>query len=130
LQIGRLNNIGKYLSRKIRFSNWDKKETENTNRTDDDGGESEIEELVHSGKDDSPNKTDDPSTEGRRRHRGIICVGNRTTDFWIWGFILKHRGRWVKVWVIVVVDRNVLSVPDQVCQLHFSFQSSWKEIEK
>ena len=92
-----------------------------TNRTHVDGGVSEIEELVHAGKDDGSNKTDDPSTEGRRRHRGIICVGNRRTDFWIWGFIFERRGRWVKIWVIVVVDSNVLSVPDQVCQLFSSF---------
>jgi hypothetical protein len=129
--------MGKYLSRRIRFSNWDPKgrpetrgENVFTNLIDGDGGVSEIEELVHAGKDDSPNETDDPSTEGRRRHRGIICVGNRRTDFWIWGFILKHRRRWVKIWVIVVIDSNVLSVPDQVCQLLSSFQSSWKEIEK
>jgi hypothetical protein len=88
-----------------------------TNRTDGDGGVSEKEELVHARNEDSPNKTEDPSTEGRRRHRGIICVGNRTTDFWIRRFILKHRGRWVKIWVVVVVDSSVLSVPDQVCQL-------------
>jgi hypothetical protein len=35
-----------------------------TNLTDADGGESEIEDLVHAGEQDSPNKTDDPSTEG------------------------------------------------------------------
>jgi hypothetical protein len=128
--------MGKSLSRRIRFSNWDpKRETETpwgnyfTNLTDVDGGVSEKEELVHAGKDDCPNKTDDPSTDGRRRHRGIICVGNRRTDFWIWGFILKHRRRWVKIWVVIVIDSNVLSVPDQACQLPPSFQSSLKEIE-
>jgi hypothetical protein len=95
LQIGRLNSMGESLSRRIRFSNWDpcwdpKRETETpwgiffTNLDDGDGGVSEIEELVHAGNEDSPNKTDDPSTEGRRRHRGIICVGNRRTDFGIW----------------------------------------------
>jgi len=64
--------MGKYLSRRIRFSNWDpERETKTpwgkgfTNLIDVDGGESEIEELVHAGKEDSPNKTDDPSTEGR-----------------------------------------------------------------
>jgi hypothetical protein len=81
-----------------------------TNLIDGDGGVSEIEELVHAGNEDGPNKTDDPSTKGRRRHGGIVCVGNRRTDFWIWGFILKLRGRWVKIWVIVVIDSNVLSV--------------------
>ena len=81
--------MGKYLSRKNRFINWDRKrDTENAYRTGGDGGESEIEELIHARKEDSPNKTDNPSTEGRRRHRGIICVGNRRTDFWIWGLIL------------------------------------------
>jgi hypothetical protein len=129
--------MGTYLSRRIRFSNWDhERETETpcrksfTHLIDGDGGVSEIEELVHAGNEDNPNETEDPSTEGRRRHRGIICVGNRRTDFWIWGFILKLRGRWVKIWVIVVIDSNVLSVRDQVCQLPSSFQSSWKEIEK
>jgi hypothetical protein len=78
--------------------------------TDADGGVSKEEELVHAGNEDSPHKTEDPSTEGRRRHRGIICVGDRRTDFWIWGFILKLRRRWVKIWVIVVIDSNVLSV--------------------
>ena len=36
-----------------------------TNLTDSDGRVSEIEEPVHTGKEDFPNKTDDPSTEGR-----------------------------------------------------------------
>jgi hypothetical protein len=111
---------GGKLSRRIRFNNWDPEtETETpwgkflTNLNDGDGGVSEREELVHAGNEDSPNKTDDPSTEGRRWHRGIVCVGNRRTDFGIWGFILKLRGRWVKIWVVVVVDSNVLSVPDR-----------------
>ena len=122
LQIGRLKSIGTDLSRRIRFSNRGPKRTKNrwkikfTNLTDGDGGVSEIEELIHAGNEGSQNKTDDPSTDCRRRHGGIICVGNRRTDFWIWGFILKHRGRWVKIWV-VVVDSNFLSVPDRVCQL-------------
>jgi len=84
-----------------------------TDLIDDDGGVSKKEELVHPGKEDCPNETDDPSTECRRRHLGIICVGNRRTDFGIWGFILNYRGRWVKIWVIVVIDSNVLSVPDR-----------------
>ena len=137
MQIGRLNSCGTNLSRKIRFSNWDpKRETETpwenliTNLIDGDRGVSEREELVHAGNEDSPNKTDDPSTEGRRRHRGIICVSNRSTDFWIWGFILKYRSRQVKIRVIVVVGSNVLIVPNQVCQLLSPLQPSWKEIEK
>jgi hypothetical protein len=64
--------------------------------------------LVHAGNEDCPDETDDPSTEGRRRHRGIIRVGNRRTDFWIWGFILKRKGGWVKVWVVVFIDSNAL----------------------
>ena len=91
-----------------------------TNLVDVDGGVSEEEELVHARNEDSPNKTEDPSTDGRRRHRGIICVGDRRTDFWIWGFILECWGSWVKIWV-VVVDSNVLGVPDRVCQPAFSF---------
>jgi hypothetical protein len=91
-----------------------------TNLINIDGGVSEIEELVQAGNEDSPKKTDDPSTEGRRRHRGIICVGNRSTDFRIWGFILKHRGGWVKIGV-VVIDSNVLSVPNEIFQLLSSF---------
>ena len=101
-----------------------------TNLTDEDGGVSESEELIQAGDEDSPNKTDCPGTECRRRHLGIICVGNRNTDFRIWGFILKYRGRRVKIRVVVVVDDNILSVPDQVSQLPSSFQSSLKEIEK
>jgi hypothetical protein len=62
--------MGIFLSRRIRFSNWDpKRETETpilvTNLIDADGGESKEEELVHAGNEDCPNKTDDPSTEGR-----------------------------------------------------------------
>jgi hypothetical protein len=79
-----------------------------TNLTDGDGGESKEEELVHAGNDDGPDETDDPSTEGRRRHGGIICVGDRRTDFWIRGFILERKGRWVKVWVVVSIDSNVV----------------------
>jgi len=70
--------------------------------------------LVHAGNEDGPDETDDPSTEGRRRHRGIICVGNGRTDFWIWGLILKRTGRWVKIWVVIVLDRNALRVSRQI----------------
>jgi hypothetical protein len=84
-----------------------------TNLIDLDGGVSEVEDLVYAGNEDSPHETDGPSTEGRRWHLGIICVGNSSTDFWIWGLILKHRCRGVKIRV-VVVDSNVLSVPNQV----------------
>ena len=86
-----------------------------THRTDTGGGVSKIEELVQAGNDDCPSNADDPSTEGRRQHRGIIGVGNRGTDLWVWGFILKRRGRRVKIWIVIVIDSNVLSVPDQVC---------------
>ena len=123
MQIGKLNSCGTSLSCRIRFSNWDLKgENETpwgnlfTNLTDTDGRVSKREELVHAGKDDSPNKTDDPSPESRRWHLGIIYISNRSTDFWIWGFILKDRCCRVKIWVVVVVDSNVLSVSDQVCQ--------------
>jgi hypothetical protein len=129
--------MGIFLSRRIRFSNWDpKRETETlwgnffTNLIDADGGESKEEELVHAGNEDSPNKTEDPSTEGRRRHRGIICVGNRRTDFWIRGFILNHRGRWVKIWVIVVIDSNVLSAARPGMSATFFFPIQLEEIEK
>ena len=81
-----------------------------TNLTDGDGGVSEEKELVHAGNEDSPDETDDPSTESRRRHRGIVCVGNRRTDFWIWGFILKGKGGWVKVWVVKFIDGDALLV--------------------
>jgi hypothetical protein len=79
-----------------------------TNLTDGDGGVSKEKELVHAGNEDSPDETDDPSTEGRRRHRGIVCVGNRRTDFWIRGFILKGKGGWVKVWVVKFIDGDAL----------------------
>ena len=136
LQIGRLKSIGTDLSRRIRFSNRGPKRTKNrwkikfTNLTDGDGGVSEIEELIHAGNEGSQNKTDDPSTDCRRRHGGIICVGNRRTDFWIWGFILKHRDRWVKIRVMIFINSNVLSVPSKVYQLLSSFRSSWKERKK
>jgi hypothetical protein len=81
-----------------------------TNRTNADGGVSEEKELVHAGDDDGPGEADYPCTEGGQRHRGIVCVGNRGTDLWIWGFILERKGRWVKVWVVVVIDSNVLIV--------------------
>ena len=100
-----------------------------TNLIDGNGRVSERKELVHAGNDDSPDKTDNPSTKGRRRHLRIICVGNRRTDFWIWGVILKRSSRWVKIWIIIVIDSNVLDVPEQVCQLP-SLQSGWKEIIK
>ena len=41
------------------------KHREETNLIDADRGVSEEEELVHAGKEDSPNETDDPSTDGR-----------------------------------------------------------------
>jgi hypothetical protein len=37
----------------------------NTNLRDGDRGVSEMEKLVHTGNEDDPNETDDPSTEGR-----------------------------------------------------------------
>lgn len=82
----------------------------NANLSDGDGGVSEEEELVHTGNEDSPNETDGPSTEGRRRHRGIICVGHGRTDFWIRRFILECSSRWVKVWVIEVIDGDSLRI--------------------
>ena len=95
-----------------------KRDTENvwgicfTHRIDTDGGVSKIKELVEAGNDDRPDKTENPRTQGRRWHRGIIGVCNRNTDFWIWGLILERRGRRVKIWVVIVIDSSVLSVPD------------------
>jgi hypothetical protein len=57
---------GKLISHLV--TGYPKRDTEgniSTNRTDGDGRVSEKEELVHAGNEDSPNETDDPSTEGR-----------------------------------------------------------------
>lgn len=80
------------------------------NLSDGDGGESEEKELVDTGNKDGPNETDGPSTEGRRRHRWIICVGNGRTDFWIRRFILKRGSRWVKIRVVEVIDGDSLRI--------------------
>lgn len=79
-----------------------------------DGGVSEEEELVYAGNQDGPNEPDDPGSEGGRRHRGIICVGNRRTDFWIRRLVLERSYRRVKIWVVVVIrgDFEFLRVPD------------------
>ena len=82
------------------------KTKKSTNRSNAYGGVSEEEKLIYAGDKDCPDETNHPSTEGRRRHGWIICVGNGRMDFWIWGFILKRKGRWVKIWVVVVPDSN------------------------
>jgi hypothetical protein len=68
--------MGKTLSRTIRFSNWNpKRETETpwgkcfTNLIDGDVRVSEMEELVHAGNEDSPNR---PMTQARRVDDGIV----------------------------------------------------------
>jgi hypothetical protein len=111
--MGKVNTWGTIFPRRTRFSNGPEEisnaaEQKSTYLTDGDGRVSEEEKLVDAGNEDGPNETDDPSAEGRRWHRGIIRVGNRRTDFWIWGFVLKGKGRWVKVWVVKFVDSNAL----------------------
>src|SRR5713101_3086269 len=114
--MGKVNSWGTNFPRRTRFSNGAQKTIQmpqnkkSNNRIDADGGVSKEEELVHARDEDGPGEADYPSTEGRRWHRGIICVGDRRTDFWIWGFVLKRKGRWVNVWVVVVIDNNALYV--------------------
>ena len=113
--MGIVNTMGIIFPRKLDLVTGPrKKKQKTTNPTNSDGGVSEEEELVHAGDKDCPDETDHPSTEGRRWHRGIICVGNGRTDFWIWGFILKHGGRWVKVWVVVVIAHTLCVLRNNV----------------
>ena len=74
------------------LANWIPKERLKrpfTNLTDSDGRVSEIEELVHTGKEDFPNKTDDPS---RKVDDSIVivhlpCLGRGIVQnglLWIW----------------------------------------------
>jgi hypothetical protein len=61
-----------------------------------------------------------PTTQARKVDDGIVgssvlATAERTSGYGDSSiFILKRRGRWVKIWVIVVVDSHVLSVPNHV----------------
>jgi hypothetical protein len=77
---------------------------EKTYRVDVDGRRSEVEELVGTRNDNGPNQTDNPRAESRRKHRGIVGVGDRGPDFGIWGFIVNYEGREVNIGVVVIVD--------------------------
>ena len=89
LQMWKLNTNGTSFSRKIQFSRRKrnkllKRRGTNTYLSDEDSRVSKEEELVYAGNEDNPNETNDPGTEGRRWHGGIICVGDGRTNFWIW----------------------------------------------
>jgi hypothetical protein len=53
------------------------------------------EELIDSRNNDGSHETDDPSTESRGEHRGIVGVGHRRQDFGIWRFSFEFDGRGV-----------------------------------
>ena len=71
-----------------------------TNRGDNDSRVSKIEELVRTRKDDGPEQANNPSTECRHRHCGIVSVGHRGSDFGVRGFIFGSDGGRVKVGVV------------------------------
>ena len=75
-----------------------------TDRGDGDGRISEEEELVDARDNDGPHETDDPSAERRRGHRGIVGVGHRGPDFWIWRFIFELDGTGVDIGIVKVIE--------------------------
>jgi hypothetical protein len=79
-----------------------------TYRANVDRGIYKIEELVHTRHNDCPNQTDDPNSECGRRHCGIIGVGNRGSDFSIWGIIVSYEGREIKIGVVKVISSDIL----------------------
>ena len=95
-----------------------KKKGENPREThlgDGNCGVSEEKELVDAGNEDSPHETDDPSPESGARHRGIIRVGDRGSDFRIWRLLLERRRRKVEIRVVIIVDGNVLRTAVHAC---------------
>jgi hypothetical protein len=73
--MGKVNTCGTIFSRTIDLATKAPKnvgsnaaEQKSTNLGNVDGGVSEEEELVRARNEDGPDQTDDPSTEGRRRH--------------------------------------------------------------
>ena len=73
-----------------------------TNRRDTDSRVSEREELVCTRNDDGPEKADDPCTECRYRHCGIVSVGHCRSYFRVRGFIFGYDGGRIKVGVLGV----------------------------
>ena len=71
-----------------------------TNRRDFDSRVSEIEELVCARNDDGPEQANDPSTECRHRHCGIVSISHCGSDFGVRGFIFGLDSGRVKVWVV------------------------------
>jgi len=67
---------------------------------DIDGGIPKEKELVDAGDKNSPHETDDPGAKSGARHRGIIRVRDRGSDFGIRRLVLEHRGRRVEIQVI------------------------------
>ena len=61
---------------------------------------SKVEELVYSRNDNGEKQAEDPSTNCRRRHGGIVSVGYRGSNFGVRGFIFKSDGGRVKVGII------------------------------
>jgi len=100
---------------------WDSAKTktrENTRGThlvEEDGRVSEEKELVGTRNEDSPSETDNPDAESVGRHRGIVCIGDRGSDFGVWGLLLECRGRRVDIRVIIVIDENVLRTNESAC---------------
>jgi hypothetical protein len=117
LNIGKVNSkgtvfFGPNLIQQRGYNQF--KQQRKTNRVNNDGRISEVEELVDTRNDDGPNETDNPSAESRRRHCGIIGIGNRRPDFNIWCFIFDDdEGQDINIWV-VVDDREVLCVPGKL----------------
>jgi hypothetical protein len=73
--MGKVNTCGTIFSRRIDLATKAPKkvgsnaaEQKSTNLGNVDGGVSEEEELVRARNEDGPDQTNDPSTEGRRRH--------------------------------------------------------------
>jgi len=87
--------------KKTRENPWE------THLGDGNGGASQEKELVDARNEDSPNETDNPDAKSVERHRGIICIGDRGSDFGVWGLLLKCRGRKVDR-AAIVIDDNVL----------------------
>ena len=71
-----------------------------TNPGDIDSRVSKIEELVCAWNNDSKKQANDPSTECRHRHCGVVGVGHRRSDFRVRGFIFGSDSGRVKVGVI------------------------------
>lgn len=90
---------------------------------DRNGGEPEEEELVQARYNDRPCNSENPGTEGRDWHVGIVGIGNGRPDLGVWTLVIKANVVLVQVGVIKHSSRQLLVRWMRVSSKRYSFVS-------